>query len=106
MANKTDSKEQIEYNTATQQFFLSMMLTNAELYTRVMNIMNSENFDKSLRPVAEMFKEHTDKYKVLPDPAQIKALTGIDIQPIENLNEGHFEWFLDNFEQFTKRQEL
>ena len=106
MANKTDSKEQIEYNTATQQFFLSMMLTNAELYTRVMNIMNSENFDKSLRPVAEMFKEHTDKYKVLPDPTQIKAVTGIEIEPIENLNEGHFEWFLDNFEQFTKRQEL
>ena len=106
MANKTDSKEQIEYNTATQQFFLSMMLTNAELYTRVMNIMNSENFDRSLRPVAEMFKEHTDKYKVLPDPTQIKALTGIEVQPIENLNEGHYEWFLDNFEQFTKRQEL
>ena len=106
MANKTDSKEQIEYNTATQQFFLSMMITNAELYTRVMNIMNSENFDKSLRPVAEMFKEHTDKYKVLPDPTQIKAITGIDVQPIENLNEGHYEWFLDNFEQFTKRQEL
>jgi KaiC/GvpD/RAD55 family RecA-like ATPase len=106
LANKTDSKEQIEYNTATQQFFLAMMITNAELYTRVMNIMNSENFDKSLRPVAEMFKEHTDKYRVLPDPTQIKALTGIDIQPIENLNEGHFEWFLDNFEQFTKRQEL
>ena len=83
-----------------------MMLTNAELYTRVMNIMNSENFDKSLRPVAEMFKEHTDKYKVLPDPTQIKAVTGIEIEPIENLNEGHFEWFLDNFEQFTKRQEL
>jgi KaiC/GvpD/RAD55 family RecA-like ATPase len=106
LANKTDSKEQIEYNTATQQFFLSMMITNAELYTRVMNIMNSENFDKSLRPVAEMFKEHTDKYKVLPDPTQIKAITGIDVQPIENLNEGHYEWFLDNFEQFTKRQEL
>jgi KaiC/GvpD/RAD55 family RecA-like ATPase len=106
LANKTDSKEQIEYNTATQQFFLAMMLTNAELYTRVMNIMNSENFDKSLRPVAEMFKDHTDKYKVLPDPTQIKALTGIDIQPIENLNEGHYEWFLDNFEAFTKRQAL
>lgn len=83
-----------------------MMMTNAELYTRVMNIMNSENFDKSLRPVAEMFKEHTDKYKVLPDATQVQAMTGVAVEPIPEMNEGHSEWFLDAFEAFTKRQEL
>ena len=83
-----------------------MMVTNAELYTRVMNIMNSENFERSLRPVAEMFKTHTDKYRVLPDTTQIKATTGIDIEPIPELNDGHYEWFFDEFESFTKRQEL
>jgi len=95
-----------EYNIDVQTLFLRMMVTNAELYTRVMNIMNSANFDKSLRPVAEFFKEHTDKYKVLPDATQIKATTGIEIGVIEHLDEGHNEWFLDEFEQFTKRQEL
>lgn len=95
-----------EYNTDVQTLFLRMMVTNAELYTRVMNIMNSANFDKTLRPVAEFFKEHTDKYKVLPDSTQIKATTGIDIDVIENLDDGHNEWFLDEFESFTKRQEL
>ncbi len=95
-----------EYNTDVQTLFLRMMVTNAELYTRVMNIMNSANFDKTLRPVAEFFKEHTDKYKVLPDPTQIKATTGVDIDVIEHLDEGHNEWFLDEFESFTKRQEL
>ena len=83
-----------------------MMVTNAELYTRVMNIMNSENFERSLRPVAELFKTHTDKYRVLPDTTQIKATTGIDIEPIPELNDGHYEWFFDEFESFTKRQEL
>ena len=83
-----------------------MMITNSELYTRVMNIMNSENFDRSLRPVAEMYKEHTDKYKILPDTTQIKATTGIDIDPVPELSEGHYEWFFDEFEAFTKRQEL
>lgn len=95
-----------EYNVEVQKVFLRMMLTNAELYTRVANIMNAQNFDKSLRPVAEFFKEHTDAYKVLPDPAQIKATTGVDIEPVEHLNDGHYEWFLDEFEKFTKRQEL
>jgi len=83
-----------------------MMITNAELYTRVMNIMNSENFDRSLRPVAELYKSHTDKYRVLPDTEQIKAMTGIEIEPISNLTDGHFEWFFDEFESFTRRQEL
>jgi KaiC/GvpD/RAD55 family RecA-like ATPase len=106
LVNKTDSKKQIDYNPDVQKLFLRMMMTNAELYTRVMNIMNSENFDKSLRPVADMFKEHTDRYKVLPDVTQIKAMTGVEIEPIPDLNEGHNEWFFDAFEAFTKRQEL
>jgi KaiC/GvpD/RAD55 family RecA-like ATPase len=71
-----------------------------------MNILNSENFDKSLRPVAELFKDHTVKYGVLPEPTQIKAITGQTIDTIPELSEGHSEWFLDEFESFTKRQEL
>ena len=103
---KQEIKKQLEYTTDVQKLFLRMMITNAELYTRVMNIMNSENFDRSLRPAAELFKTHTDKYRVLPDSTQIKATTGIDIDPIPELNDGHYEWFFDEFESFTKRQEL
>jgi KaiC/GvpD/RAD55 family RecA-like ATPase len=33
-------------------------------------------------------------------------MTGIDIEPIPEMNEGHQDWFLDAFEAFTKRQEL
>ncbi len=95
-----------EYNTDVQKLFLRMMITNGELYTRVTNIMNSANFDKSLRPVAEFFKEHTDKFKVLPDTNQVLATTGVEIEPISELSEGHYEWFLEEFESFTKRQEL
>ena len=83
-----------------------MMITNAELYTRVANIMNAQNFEKSLRPVAELFKEHSEKYNVLPDSTQVFATTGVDIQPVVELDEGHYDWFLDEFEKFTRRQEL
>lgn len=109
MANKSEYKKvekQLEYTVEVQTLFLRMMVTNAELYTRVANIMNSANFEKSLRPVAEMFKEHGEKYNVLPDITQIKAVTGVEIDPIPELNEGHFQWFLDEFESFTKKQEL
>jgi len=89
-----------------QTLFLRMMVTNSELYTRVTNIMNPANFDRKLKPVAEFLVEHTTKYGVIPDPAQIKAMTGIDIEHIPEMGDGHNEWFLDEFESFTKRQEL
>jgi len=95
-----------EYNFDVQTLFLRMMVTNAELFTRVINIMNAKNFERTLRPVAEFIVEHTEKYSIMPDPTQIKATTGVDIEPIPELNEGHYDWFLEEFEQFTKRQEL
>jgi KaiC/GvpD/RAD55 family RecA-like ATPase len=71
-----------------------------------MNIMNAENFDRSLRPVASFLSEHTAKYNVMPDPIQVKAMTGIDLEIIEGLDDGHYDWFLEEFEGFTKRKEL
>ena len=95
-----------DYNIDVQKLFLQMMVTNAELYTRVMNIMNAANFDRRLRPVAEFIMDHTKKYNVMPDPIQIKATTEIAIDAIPELDEGHYDWFLEEFEKFTKRQEL
>jgi KaiC/GvpD/RAD55 family RecA-like ATPase len=95
-----------DYNTDVQALFLRMMVTNAELYTRVMNIMNAENFDRKLRPVAEFIIEHSNKYNILPDPVQIQATTGQAIEVVPDLTEGHNDWFLEEFESFTKRQEL
>ncbi len=71
-----------------------------------MNIMNAQNFDRNLRPVAEFIVEHTTTHQVMPNPAQIQAVTGEAIEIIPELTEGHDDWFLDNFEKFTKRQEL
>jgi KaiC/GvpD/RAD55 family RecA-like ATPase len=83
-----------------------MMVTNAELYTRVMNIMNAEHFDRRLRPVAEFIIEHTKKYNVMPEPIQIKATTDVSVDRLDELDEGHYDWFLEEFESFTKRQAL
>lgn len=94
-----------EYNIDVQRVFLQMMITNAELYTRVINIMNPQNFDRTLRPVAEFIVDHTAKYNIMPDPVQIKAATGEQIDPIPEIAD-QVDWFLEEFEGFTKRQEL
>jgi len=95
-----------EYNTEVQKLFLEMMLEDAQSYVRVQNIYNPQNFDKSLRPAAEFIKEHSDKYKTLPDKTQVAAACGVTLSNVPELNEGHFDWFMTEFEAFTKRQEL
>ena len=95
-----------EYGLDVQKLFLEMMLQDAASYVRVQNIYNPENFDRSLRPVAEFISKHSNEYKTLPSADQIKAATGVELKHIPELNEGHFEWFMNEFEGFTRRQEL
>lgn len=95
-----------DYSTDVQRLFLEMMLEDATSYVRVQNIFNPENFDRTLRPAAEFIKTHCDEHKTMPDRAQIAATTGVKLQTIPDLNDGHFEWFMEEFESFTRRQEL
>jgi len=104
LVNKSEYK--IEYTAEIQKWFLKMMLTDAQLYTRVANIINSQNFDKTLRPVVDLFKDSAEKFSTIPEPEFIEASTGIKLDPIPNITPGHTDKFLEEFEKFTKRQEL
>ena len=95
-----------DYGIDVQRLFLEMILQDAQSYVRVQNIFNPENFDRSLQSAATFIREHCDKHKTMPDRAQVSATTGIRLENISDLNEGHFDWFLEEFESFTRRQEL
>jgi len=95
-----------DYGIELQRLFLEMMLQDAQSYIRVQNIYNPENFDRTLRPAAEFIKDHCDRHKTMPDRTQVSATTGLKLEHIADLNEGHFDWFLEEFEGFTRRQEL
>ena len=95
-----------EYNTDLQKLFLEMLLQNPESYVRIQNIYNPDNFDRSLKTTAKFIKEHVSQYSTMPKLEQIQAVTGLELKPIPDLAENHYEWFMTEFEQFTKRQEL
>jgi KaiC/GvpD/RAD55 family RecA-like ATPase len=95
-----------EYTVDMQRLFLEMMLQDAQSYTRVQNIFNPENFDRSLQSSAAFIKEHCDKHNTMPDMKQVTAVTGVKLTPLEEAKDGHFDWFLEEFEGFTRRQEL
>ena len=83
-----------------------MMLNDAESYVRVQNIFNANNFDKSLREAAKFVETHTGEYNTMPTIEQVNAATGSKLKAVKEVSDGHYEWFLDEFEKFTRRQEL
>ena len=95
-----------EYNYDVQKLFLEMMMHDAQSFLRVQNIFNDDNFDRDLKETAKFIYDHANEHKTLPERSQVKAVTGIDLLAIPDLNSGHTDWFLGEFEAFTRRTEL
>jgi len=95
-----------EYTSDLQKLFIEMMLQNPESYVRVQNIYNPENFSRELREVAKFIKSHSDEYKAMPTHEQIKAVTNVELKHVPDLTDDHYNWFMTEFEGFTKQQEL
>ena len=95
-----------DYSPEVQQLFLEIMLQDAQSFLRVQNIYSAENFDRTLRETAKFIYDHANDHKTLPTREQVQAVTGRNLQEIPELNDGHLDWFMQEFEGFTKRQEL
>ena len=95
-----------EFTYDIQKLFLEIIMENSEAFVRVQNIFNPMNFHSELRSVAQFIKDHTTKHKVLPERKQLTANTGVELESINDLEEGHIDWFLEEFEDFTKQKEL
>jgi len=94
------------YDTGIQKLFLEMMMQDPQSFVRVQNIYNVENFDRSLKAPADFIKSHCEKHNTMPTFEQINAVCKSDLQPAPGLNEDHYNWFLDEFEGFTRQKEL
>lgn len=95
-----------DYSTDLQKLFLEIMIADAQCYVRVQNIFNSINFDRSLRSAADFISEYSNKYNDLPTPVQVKAETGTPLDKVDGLDDTMTDWFLDEFESFTRHETL
>ena len=106
MSEKQPANVVREYTEDLQKLFLEMMIDNPESYVRVQNIFNVENFNRSLKEAAKFIKDHADKHKALPTVVQVNAVTGTELKVTTGLGEEHHAWFMEEFENFSKRKEL
>jgi len=95
-----------EYTPELQKLFLEMMMQDAQSFVRVQNIYNPENFDRNYKETAKFLLEHADKHKTLPTAEQVLAVTKVELNPIKDLTEDHYDWFMVEFEGFTRQKEL
>jgi archaellum biogenesis ATPase FlaH len=95
-----------DFSTDLQKLFLEIMISDAQCFVRVQNIFDSVNFDRSLRGAADFINDYSKKYNDLPTPAQVKAETGTGLDKVDGLDDTMTDWFLDEFESFTRHETL
>ena len=95
-----------KYSIDLQKLFLEIMLADAQSFVRVQNIYDSTNFDRSLKAAAQFIQDYSKKYNSLPSIEQMKAETGTSLQKLDSIDDSMIEWFMDEFESFTRHETL
>jgi len=95
-----------DYSPDLQKLFLEMMMSDAQMFVRVGNIYNPKNFDRGLQDTATFIQEYADKHKALPTKDQVKATSGVELKDVGEIDEAQYDWFMEEFEGFSRRQEL
>ena len=99
-------KQNTDYGYEVQKLYLEMMLADAATFVRCQSIFDHTLFDRKLQDAAEFMNEYAKNYNVLPDYNMVNANCRTDLQRPEDLKDGHMEWFMDEFEQFTRHKAL
>lgn len=95
-----------EYGVDAQTLYLKFLISNRDLAARCNNILDPDHFDRRIRKAAEFIKSYVSEHADIPDPLQIKAVSGVDIESIGSTAVQHSSWFLEEFEKFARYKAL
>lgn len=94
-----------EFTPDVETLFVQFMYSDMETFVRVKNILKPSFFDDpENRSVMKFIMEYTDDHPSMPTTEQVRAITGIDVDPITDIHDTHVEWFMDNVERFCKQK--
>ena len=93
------------YSSDLQKLFAQFMLTDPQLFTRIMGIVDERHFDRPTRDIVKFLIGYSDEYSTMPTPAMIKAETGQEIELLDDIAK-HSEWFIDEFETFCRHKAI
>jgi replicative DNA helicase len=95
-----------DYAYEVQKLYLELMLADAEVFVRCQGIFDHTLFDRKLQDAAEFINEYAKQYAVMPDFEMVNASCRSDLKRPEAVKEGHMDWLMDEFENFTRHKAL
>jgi archaellum biogenesis ATPase FlaH len=95
-----------EYDYEIQKLYLEMMLADAETYVRCQGIYDHTLFDRKLQDAAEFVHKYAEQYSVMPDYEMVNAACKVDLKHPGEIKDGHLDWLMDEFEQFTRHKAI
>jgi archaellum biogenesis ATPase FlaH len=95
-----------DYGFEVQKLYLEIMLADAETFVRCQGIFDHTLFERKLQDAAEFMNEYAKNYNVLPDYEMVNASCRTELRRPEDLKDGHMQWFMDEFESFTRHKAL
>jgi archaellum biogenesis ATPase FlaH len=95
-----------DYGFEVQKLYLEIMLADAETFVRCQGIFDHTLFERKLQDAAEFMNEYAKNYNVLPDYEMVNANCRTELKRPEDLKDGHMQWFMDEFESFTRHKAL
>jgi replicative DNA helicase len=95
-----------DYGYEVQKLYLELMLADAEVFVRCQGIFDHTLFDRKLQDAAEFVYAYAKEYSVLPEYDMVNASCRIDLKRPEDVKQGHNEWLMDEFENFTRHKAL
>jgi RecA/RadA recombinase len=93
------------YSADLQKLFVQFMMTDPQLFTRIMGIVDDRHFDREVREVVKYIISYSNEYQSMPTVEMIKAETGQVIEILDNI-EQHSDWFIDEFETFCRHKAI
>jgi archaellum biogenesis ATPase FlaH len=95
-----------DYGYEVQKLYLELMLADAEVFVRCQGIFDHTLFDRKLQDAAEFINVYAKEYTVLPDYEMVNASCRIELKRPDNIKEGHMDWLMDEFENFTRHKAI
>lgn len=100
-------KETKNYDKVFESLFISILVSNPTILTRALGILRAEYFEeKANKAAVEFLLEYCNEYSTVPDPAQIKVKSGVDVQIDKEMAMTHEAWALKELEEFCKYKAL
>lgn len=95
-----------KYTEDMQELFLKFLISDQDLFARCQNIVDASHFAVKYRAIVTLLQDHSVNYNSMPKLDQINAVSPVKLEIIENVTPDHQNWFLDEFETFSRHKAL